>query len=57
MKRRRIEHEEKRRPLVEMNLIDEARPRLGVSRKGCLSFLTPVMLGVAALLIFGLGLR
>jgi len=43
--------------MVEMNLIGETKPRLSLPRKGCLSFLTPVLLGLAALLISEAGLR
>lgn len=57
MKRRAVERVERRRPTVEMNLVDEPKPRLSLPRKGCLSFLTPVLLGLAALLILEAGLR
>lgn len=58
MKRRRAEHAERRRPLVELNLMADTKPpRLGVSRRGCTSFLTPVLLGLAALLVLNPGLR
>ena len=57
MKRRAVERVERRRPMVEMNLVGEPKPRLSLPRKGCLSFLTPVLLGLAALLIEEAGLR
>lgn len=57
MKRRAVERVERRRPMVEMNLVGEPRPRLSLPRKGCLSFLTPVLAGLVALLIVEAGLR
>jgi hypothetical protein len=58
MKRRKVEHVEKRRPLVELNLLaDPKASRLSVSRKGCASFLTPVLLGLVAFAIVVSGLH
>jgi hypothetical protein len=58
MKRRKVEHVEKRRPLVELNLLaDPKGNRLSAGRKGCLSFLTPILIGVVALVIVVSGLH
>ena len=57
MKRRDVQRVERRRPMVEMNLVAETRPRLSLPRKGCLSFLTPALIGLATLLIVEAGLR
>jgi hypothetical protein len=57
MKRRRQQQQdERRRPLIEMNLISEGGSRLAARRRGCLSFLTPLMLGLAAALMLSLHL-
>ena len=57
MKQRRIERVERRRPLVELNLIAESKPRLAVPRAGCLGFLTRGLLLLAVLAAIGAGLR
>lgn len=57
MKRRAVQRVERRRPAVELNLIGDTKPRLNVPRKGCLSFLTPILIGLAALVVLGLGLH
>ncbi|HEY1421273.1 MAG TPA: hypothetical protein VGG90_11285 [Candidatus Dormibacteraeota bacterium] len=57
MKRRAVQRVERRRPLADLNLIAETKPRLGMPRRGCLSFLTPVLLGLAALAVLQPGLR
>lgn len=58
MKKKRVERVERRRPLVEVNLISEAggRPSIAQRGRGCLSFLTPSLLIVAALVTHVLGL-
>ena len=58
MKRRRIERVERRRPLVELNLVVDSKPsRLNVPRTGCMSLLAPVLIGVIALALVDVGLR
>lgn len=58
MKRRRVERVERRRPLIEVNLISEDRTRPSIARRGrgCRSFLTLSLLALAALLAHILGL-
>lgn len=58
MKQKRAERVERRRPLIEVNLISEggARPSIAQRGRGCLSFLTPGLLIVAALVAHVLGL-
>ena len=38
MKRKRSDQQEKRRPLAEINLASDSRPRVQLGRKGCLPF-------------------
>lgn len=57
MKRKRQEILERRRPLIELNLIAEPRGILAARRRGCLQLLTPALLGLTALLALGTGLR
>lgn len=57
MKRRSIERVERRRALAELNLAGENRPRRNIPRKGCLSFLMPVLLGLGALAALAEGLH
>ena len=57
MKQRRIERVERRRSLVELNLIAETRPRLAVPRAGCLGFLARSMFLLTALIAIVAGLR
>ena len=47
MKKRGLERVERRRPLIELNLISEPRPRLAKARRGCVSFLSPSLLAIA----------
>lgn len=49
MKRRRQQQQqvERRRPLIEMNLMAEDGSRLVARRRGCLPFLTPVLVSLA----------
>jgi hypothetical protein len=58
MKQKRIERVERRRPLVEINLISEGGVRQSIAQRGrgCLPFLTPGLLILAALGAHGLGL-
>lgn len=58
MKQKRVQRVERRRPLVEVNLISEsgARPSIAQRGRGCLSFLSPSLLTVAALMAHALGL-
>lgn len=50
MKQKRVERVERRRPQIDVNLISEdgARPSIAQRGRGCLSFLTPGLLIVAA---------
>jgi hypothetical protein len=57
MKRKRPEFVERRRPLLEHNLIGEARGRLAARRRGCLPFLTLLTLGFAIAVASGSGLH
>ena len=56
MKRKRVERIERRRPLVEVNLLSEGGARRSIAQRGrgCLSFLTPSLLMVAALVAHAL---
>ena len=58
MKQKRVERVERRRPQIDVNLISEdgARPSIAQRGHGCLSFLTPGLLIVAALAAHVLGL-
>ena len=57
MKQRRVERVERRRPAVEFNLISESKTGAPRRRRGCLSFLTPGLLVLIALLAVGMGMR
>jgi hypothetical protein len=59
MKQKRVERIERRRPLVEVNLVSEggARPSIARRSRGCLSFLTPGLLVGAALVAHVSGLH
>jgi hypothetical protein len=57
MKRKRPDFVERRRHLVEQNLIAEPKGRLAGRRRGCLPFLPFVLLLAAALVPLGAGLR
>ena len=51
MKKRGLQRVERRRPLVELNLISEPRPRLAKARRGCMSFVSPSVLVIAGLAV------
>jgi hypothetical protein len=58
MKRKRPDFVERRRPLLEQNLIGgEARGRLAARRKGCLPLLTLLAVGIAIAAASGSGLH
>jgi hypothetical protein len=57
LKGKRLERVERRRQLVEQNLIAEGRPRQAISRKGCLGLFGSSLLVVAGLVAMGLGLH
>jgi hypothetical protein len=57
MKGKRLERVERRRQLVEQNLIAEGRPRPTISRKGCLGLFGSSLLVVSGLVALGLGLH
>jgi hypothetical protein len=59
MKQRKVERIERRRPLVDINLVSEggARPSIRRRGRGCLSFLTPGVLVGVGLAAHALGLR
>jgi len=59
MKQKGPERIERRRHSVEVNLISEggSRPSIAKRGRGCLSFLTPGLLGGAALLAYLSGLH
>lgn len=56
MKRRRVDPVEKRRPLVELNLIGEAKSRSAAAPKGCASRIMRFLGGAVFLLLLGPGL-
>lgn len=56
MKKKREDRVERRRPQVEPNLIGASRSR-SVSPRGCLSFLSPILVGLAALGFLAVGPR
>jgi hypothetical protein len=58
VKQRRLERVERRRPLVEFNLISKSEPRPsgGRRRGGCLRFLAPATLALALVVAHLLGL-
>jgi hypothetical protein len=56
MKRRQVEHTERRRPMVEMNLLGEVKARSGTRSRGCASLLGRLMGGAALLLLLWPGL-
>ncbi|HKC20304.1 MAG TPA: hypothetical protein VKE27_11830 [Candidatus Dormibacteraeota bacterium] len=56
MKRKRPEHEERRRPMAELNMADEPR-RIDVRRKGCGPLSGSVFLLVATAVALAAGLR
>lgn len=56
MKRRRIERPERRRALVEMNLLGESKARSIVARRGCAAMLGRLLGGVLVVLVLGSGL-
>jgi hypothetical protein len=58
MKQKRPERVERRRRLVELNLISEGGARQSIAQRGrgCLSFLSSSLLTVAALAAHALGL-
>lgn len=57
MKRRRVERVERRRHLLELNLISETKPRMAIARRGCFGISLPWLLALAAVVAAGLGLR
>lgn len=57
MKQRRVERVERRRTLVELNLVSDRVTRALGRRRGCLSFLTPGVLVLAAVVAGFLGLH
>jgi hypothetical protein len=59
MKQKGGERVERRRPLVEVNLLSEGGPRPSIAKRGrgCLSFVTPGVLVGAALLAHTAGLH
>jgi hypothetical protein len=58
MKQKRVDRVERRRPQVELNLISEGAGRSSMAKRGrgCLSFLSPSVLVLAALGAHVLGL-
>lgn len=57
MKKRNLERVERRRNLVELNLISETKPRLAIARRGCMATLVPAALALVAMAIYFLGPR
>lgn len=57
MKRRRVEVQERRRPLVEINLLGQAKGRAAAASRGCLSLLGRSMFVVVGIAIVAMGLR
>jgi hypothetical protein len=58
MKQKRLDRVERRRRLVEVNLIAESGMRQSIAKRGrgCLSFLSPSLMTIAALAAHALGL-
>lgn len=58
MKQRRVERVERRRTLVELNLLSDARARPSIARRGrgCLPFLSVGLMAIALLGAHSLGL-
>jgi hypothetical protein len=57
MKGKRLERVERRRQLVEQNLIAEGRPRPAISRKGCAGLFGSSLLVLCGLVALGVGLH
>jgi hypothetical protein len=57
MKRRNLERIERRRNLVELNLISETKPRLAIARRGCVLTSLPAVLAITVLAAYAVGLR
>jgi len=57
MKKKREERVERRRPLVEPNLIGESKNRSVVSPRGCLSFFSPILVGLMGFGLLAVGLH
>jgi hypothetical protein len=57
MKRRSIERVERRRNLVELNLISETKPRLAIARRGCIFTSLPALLALLLMGVCALGPR
>ena len=49
MRRKRTEQAERRRPLIELNLISEGKGKKAVRRRGCVSFLGVLGIPLGAL--------
>jgi len=56
MKKKREARVERRRPQVEPNLIGEGKSRSVVSPRGCLSFFSPILVGLIGFGLLAAGL-
>ena len=56
MKKRKIERAERRRPLVELNLLGETRSRSSATSRGCAALLGRLLGGTVFILLLKLGL-
>lgn len=57
-KRRGLERVERRRNMLELNLISDTKPpRLAIRRRGCFATSLTLLLALAAVLAYPLGLR
>jgi hypothetical protein len=57
MKKKREERVERRRPQVEPNLVGEGKSRSVVNPRGCLPFLSQVLVGLVGLGLLAAGLH
>lgn len=57
MKRKQIERVERRRSLVDLNLLGEAKARARVGAKGCASLLGRILIDAAVLVVLVAGLQ
>jgi hypothetical protein len=56
MRRQRVDQVEKRRTLVELNLIGDGKNRSAAANRGCASLITRLLGGAVFLLLLRLGL-
>jgi hypothetical protein len=57
MKKRNLERVERRRNLLELNLISETKPRLAIARRGCILTSVQAVLALGLFAFYTLGPR